>query len=255
MPFAAGIYYQFFEGGVEGQRPPLVLLHGAGGTHLSWAAEIRHLAETRLYALDLPGHGKSNGRGLQSISAYGEAVLGWMAACGLHRAVLVGHSMGAAIALTLALEAPQHILGLGLVGAGARLRVAPALLEAASDPATYATALDLLAGGIFSPKTSPRLVELVQKRMAETRPSVFYGDFLACNEFDLTEQLGQVSQPALIVCGEQDRMTPPRYARFLLDHLPNAALVMIAEAGHMVMLERPLDVADALQIFLKRLRF
>ena len=255
MPVAADIYYQLHEGGAEGQHPPIVLLHGAAGSHLSWPSEVRRLPGTRVYALDLPGHGKSTGRGLQSVSAYGQVVLEWLAASGLHSTILVGHSMGAAIALHLALENPRQILGLGLVGAGARLRVAPALLQAAANAATFPQALEMLAGALFSPQTTSRLVEQVQKRMAETRPSVFYGDFMACNDFNLLDRVAEIAQPALVLCGQEDRMTPPHYAQFLRDRMEHASLVVLPGAGHMVMLERPLEMANALQAFLRGLDF
>ena len=124
MPVAAEIYYSIHADSSGDQRPPVVLIHGAGGTHLFWPSEVRRLAGYRVYSLDLPGHGKSGGRGLQTISAYRQAVCAWLEAVGLHSAVFVGHSMGSAIALTLALDDPEHVLGLGLIGASARLRVA-----------------------------------------------------------------------------------------------------------------------------------
>lgn len=94
MPFAADIYYHVYQ---EGEYLPVVLIHGAGGTHLHWPPEIRRLRGFRIYALDLPGHGKSKGRGLQTITAYAQAVYEWVGAVGLHKAFFVGHSMGAEI--------------------------------------------------------------------------------------------------------------------------------------------------------------
>jgi pimeloyl-ACP methyl ester carboxylesterase len=84
MPIAGGLYYFAF----PGDNPPVVLIHGAGGTHLHWPAEIRRLPGRYVLAVDLPGHGKSIGCGLQTISAYTEAVLHWLEAVGLSRAVL-----------------------------------------------------------------------------------------------------------------------------------------------------------------------
>ena len=74
--------------------------------------------------------------------------------------------------------------------------------------------------------------------MSETRPSVLLGDFLACNEFDETTRLSQIYQPVLVLTGEDDKMTPPRYAQFLADKLPHAELKIVPDAGHMLMLER-----------------
>ena len=255
MPVAADLYYHIYEGSEEGRRPPVVLIHGAGGTHLHWPSDVRRLPGFRVLALDLPGHGKSEGRGQQSIQAYSNAVLEWMPAVGMHRAVFVGHSMGGAVALSLALDHGEHVLGLGLVGTGARLRVAPQLVESAASPTTFLSAIDSIISLSFSPQASERLLELASQRMTETRPSVLHGDFLACDAFDEMERIAQIQQPALVVCGVDDRMTPVRYAQFLADSIPNAALQTVPDAGHMVMLEQPQAVAEALNGFLGKIAY
>ena len=251
MPVVEDIYYHLFEGSEIGQKPPVILLHGAGGNHLYWPSEVRRLPGYRIYAIDLPGHGKSAGRGWQSIAAYTQVVLDWMGAVGLHGAIFVGHSMGSAIALSLALEHAEHVMGLGLVGAGARLRVAAALLESAANPTTFHHAVENVVAWSFSPAASDQLIKLATARMAETRPSVLHGDFLACDGFDVIRRLEEIHCPTLVLCGEDDRMTKPRYSRFLADNIPNARLQLIPAAGHMVMLEQPQAVAAALANFLE----
>lgn len=250
MPVTSEIYYHLYEGSPEGQRPPVVLLHGAGGNHLFWPSELRRLAGYRIYALDLQGHGKSAGRGLQSIEAYASAVRDWLAEIGLHSAVIVGHSMGSAIALSMALEHPEHVLGLGLFGAAARLRVAADLLDNASNATTLQNAVTMIVSRSFSPSAPPAFVTLAGQRFAETRASVLYGDLLACDAFDVSDQLGKVTSPALVVVGAEDQMTPARHAHLLAASLPVATLKVIPDAGHMVMLEKPGEAASALTEFL-----
>jgi len=121
MPFAAGIHYFVREEG-DVFRPPVILIHGAGGNHLYWPPELRRLAGFRVLALDLPGHGKSSGVGLQSIRDYASSLMTYMDAVGLSRAVIVGHSMGGAIALTLCLDHAERVAGLGLIATGALAR-------------------------------------------------------------------------------------------------------------------------------------
>ncbi len=250
MPIESEIYYHLYQDTKDTYAPAVVLIHGAGGTHLYWPSELRRLAGFQVYALDLPGHGKSSGRGMQSIPAYRDVILEWMGAIGLQKAVFVGHSMGSAIALSMALEAPHQVSGLGLLGAGARLRVAPEILENAGQPSTFQSAVQFVIQSSFSPKTSPEFIELARLRMSETRPSVLLGDFQACNEFDETTRLSQIYQPVLVLIGEDDKMTPPRYAQFLADKLPHAELRLVPDAGHMLMLERPQEVAQLLREFL-----
>lgn len=249
MPSTADIYYHFHEGGREGLTPPVVLIHGAGGTHLYWPPEIRRLPGYHVYAPDLPGHGNSGGRGMQSINAYTQALVSWLDALDLHSSVLIGHSMGSAMALSLALDHPRRVLGLGLIGAGARLRVSPELLEQTSNQTTFANGVAMIICRSFSPQAPERLVDLATRRMAETRASVLYSDFLACDEFDVRDRLAELRQPALVLCGADDQMTPVRHAQFLASAINNAVLNIVPNAGHMVMLEQPLVVASAISDF------
>jgi pimeloyl-ACP methyl ester carboxylesterase len=248
MPFAAGIHYSFHGG--DTFKPPVILVHGAGGNHLYWPPEIRRLGDRRIFALDLPGHGKSGGVGLQSIPDYARSVVDFMDAAGLWRAVIVGHSMGGAIALTMGLDHAERAAGLGLVASGARLRVAPPVLSNTANAATFPLAVQIINEWAFAPQTDPRLKALAARRMAETRPAVLHGDLLACDAFDIMGRLGEIRVPALVLCGTEDKLTPPNYSKTLAAQIPGAALQTVDGAGHMVMLEEPRRVAGALEVFL-----
>lgn len=251
MPVALDLYYHSYLGG-DLDAPPVVLLHGAGGNHLYWPPEVRRLAGHRVFALDLPGHGKSEGRGQQSVSAYAWQVLDWLQGLGMSEAIFIGHSLGSAIALTLAVMFPEHVTGLGLLGSGARLKVHPDILTDSANPTTFHKAVDRIIAAAFSQSADPRLVELAAKRMAETRPSVLHGDFAACNDFDLLERVDEISQPTLVLCGSDDQLTPLRNSQFLAGAIPSASLEVIPDAGHMVMLEKPKEVVIALEKFLAK---
>jgi pimeloyl-ACP methyl ester carboxylesterase len=249
MPVSGGIYYHAYQGGSQA-APAVLLIHGAGGNHLYWPSEIRRLPGARIYALDLPGHGKSSGRGHQSIEAYSQALVDWMSTAEIGRAVVVGHSMGSAIALSMALTHPELVLGLGLLGASARLRVNPEILSDSAGSTTYHKAIEALLRFGFSSFADPRLVELAGKRMLENRHSVLHGDLMACDAFDVIDRVSQIKQPAFVLCGAEDLLTPVRYSQFLAGVLSNSRLSVIPEAGHMVMLEKPQEVAGALANFL-----
>ena len=205
--------------------------------------------------MDLPGHGKSEGVGRQVIAEYAADIIAFMDALKLRAAVIVGHSMGSAIALTLAIQHPRRVLGLGLIGSGARLRVAPALLESAANPATFASAVQMVTDFSYGPQADPRLKELGNQQMAETRPPVLYGDFLACDEFNVSDELPRLKIPTLVLVGKEDRMTPLKYSQALADGIPNARLQVIPDAGHMLMLEQPAEVASALAGFLSAIPY
>ncbi len=230
-------------------RPPVVLVHGAGGTHLHWPPQVRRLAGARVLALDLPGHGQSAAadaatQAASSIEVKASAVLAVLDALGIARAVVVGHSMGGAIALALALARPERVAGLGLVGTGARLRVAPEILDGLTRD--FAGTVAAIVERMFGPQAPERLKALALKRMLEVDARVLRADWDACNAFDVRERLGEIAAPCLVVTGSADVMTPEKYARFLAESLPAARLHVEAGAGHMVMLERPEAVAQVL---------
>lgn len=255
MPVAAGIYYhQYLD--EPGPNLPVVLLHGAGGIHLSWPPEVRRMKRAQVYALDLPGHGRSNqSGGLQDISNHARAVVEWVHAIDLPAAVFVGHSMGGAIALTLALDFSEHVAGLGLVATAANLPVNPSLLDDAFHPITFQKAIANIVEWSFSSQASKRLVELVYQRMLETRPSVLYSDLRACDRFDVRERVKLIEKPTVIICGSDDRMTPLRNSQFLSVTIPRSSIKVINGAGHMVMLEQPAAVTQSLVEFIHSLAF
>jgi len=254
MPLKADIYYRHSNEG-ENESAPVILIHGAGGTHLHWPAQIRRLPGHHVYAVDLPGHGKSDGRGNQTIESYCQSILRWMETNNIYRGVIVGHSMGGAIALNMALEHPERVIALGLIGSGARLRVAPVILENSSSATTFPVAVKAIMERAFSHHTDPRLRELASQKMETTRPSVLHGDFLACNTFDVMENIPAIRFPTLVICGQDDQLTPVRYSQFLADQIPKAQARVIPEAGHMVMLEQPQVVANELSAFLATLTY
>jgi pimeloyl-ACP methyl ester carboxylesterase len=182
-------------------------------------------------------------------------VLEWLRAVGLHRAAFIGHSMGGAIALDLAFQYPENVLALGLFSTGTRLPIPPEILTDAASLTTYRKVSEALSRLAFSPSADAHLVELVVQRMTETRQSVMHGDLLACSDFDATAGIERIRHPTLVLCGSDDRMTPLRYSQFLADIIPSGRLVVIPQAGHMVMLERPQAVADALAVFLSGISY
>jgi pimeloyl-ACP methyl ester carboxylesterase len=233
---------------VPAEKAPVLFVHGAGGTHRYWLYQVRDLPRSCSYALDLPGHGGSEGPGRSSIPAYGDWLVSFLDAVELERAVLVGHSMGGGIALDVALRYPARVAGLGLIATGARLRVAPAILAGIRQD--LQAIIRLIGDWAYGPEAPPELVDLGRRQMAETPAQVLYDDMAACDAFDVMERLPEIAAPTLVIVGTQDRMTPPKYAVHLRDNIAGAALHLVEGAGHMVMLENPPAVAQALQTFL-----
>jgi len=172
----------------------------------------------------------------------------FLRAAGAAPAVLVGHSMGGAIAQAVALAQPDALRGLALVGTGARLRVHPKIFEALRrDPAEAAR---MLVEWGFGPAAPQALRADGARDLLRCPPEVIEGDFRACDAFEVMAEVGRIRLPTLVVCGEQDVLTPPKYARFLHHQIPGSRLALVPDAGHYVMREQPAAVNAALAEFL-----
>ena len=246
------LHFSEHRDGLQQQRIPLVLVHGAGMNMMSWPPGLRRLPNYDVYALDLPGHGRSQGPGRDSISAYVEVLSAWATAMQLPTFVLAGHSMGGAIALQFALRHPKRLAGLVLAATDARLRVAPAILaNVRTEPSQVAAQL---VEWVHGPRASQEQKRQYLRHLQAIDLDVFYGDWLACNAFDVREQLPGCQMPTLILAGTLDVMTPPRSASYLAEHIAGADLTWFEGAGHMLMLEQPEPVIGALVGFMDRLR-
>jgi pimeloyl-ACP methyl ester carboxylesterase len=254
MPQAAGLYY-FSNEGDDWSRPAIILLHGEGGNHLDWPPELRRLPNQRIYAPDLPGHGKSEGIGRQSIADYAACILEFMDQLKLRKAMFVGHSMGGAIALQMALHHSRRTLGIAVINAGSSLRISTELLHNTASMATVPLAIKAIGELAFGAQSDPRLKDMALKHMHQIRCSVLHSDFLACDSFDITNELGHVKTPTLIVSGTEDRVVPPHNLQHMHQKIKNSLLHSIDGAGHMVMLESPLLVANVLEFFFAQIQY
>ncbi len=252
MPKAAGIYYSLFSKGSHEQKP-VVLIHGAGSSRLSWPAELRRISGHTVYALDLPGHGASAGVGYQSVAGYCEALIAFMAELGMYQAIFTGHSLGGAIALNLAIDFPQHVAGLALISSGAFFNLPPNLLDYLSNPASASAALQTIHALSLSPQTSPALAARSLEALKSTRPSILYNDWTACAQFDLRNRMTEISVPVYIACGREDRFVPPSQSRYLAENIPEAHLDTLSGAGHLVMLEQPAAIASGFSAYLEKI--
>lgn len=242
----------YFVHKVENKKyPPVILIHGAGGFHLSWPPGIRRIPDRNIFALDLNGHGKSKGNGRVSINEHANDVLQFMDALNLKSAVFAGHSMGGAVALSIAIQQPSCVNGLILVGTGAKLGVSPALLEASSRVETFPAAVEMVIENSFSHYADSRIKELTKQQMLRTNPHTLHADFLACHSFNVLDSISYISTPTLVVCGMEDQMTPVKFSKTLHDRIPNSKMELIPNAGHMLMLEKPRQMLQLVADFLK----
>ncbi|HZC05558.1 MAG TPA: alpha/beta hydrolase [Ktedonobacterales bacterium] len=228
----------------------LVFVHGSGDSASVWEPLIALLPEYSTVALDLPGHGalaNEPGPPTMSVTDYAAYVGNAITRRGLERPTVIGHSLGGAVAMRLALDSPEQVGRLGLVGTGARLRVAPAFLAAAREAG--ASGVPIITQASFAAQHSAE-AEAFHARRTPTAPGALFRDLSACDSFDVMEDVGHISQPTLIIVGESDRMTPPKFSEYLAARVPTSTLAVIPDAGHYAQVEQPQRVADALRAWL-----
>lgn len=211
-----------------------------------WRLQLLHFKGG--LAVELPGH--PSGPGCRTIEDYASSVEEHIKKKAVKDPVLVGHSMGGAIAITLALR-NSDLVGLVLVGTGARLRADPKILTGINE--NYEEVSKLIGTWSVSPSSDPVIAERIAEDLLKVKPEVAYGDFIACDRFDRMNDVQRITCKTLIVVGADDRMTPVKYSQYLHEKIVNSRLVVIPDAGHSVMLEKHRAFNDAVEVFLDSL--
>lgn len=216
----------------------LVFIHGTGGDREDWREQLAGLSShATVIAFELPGHGASDPPGETTVQAYADWVVDFISAMALKKVFLLGCSLGSAIAQLIALSPKPWLVGIGLVGAGARLRVHPAILEGLQK--APGKSLAMLADYCLSPATRGPVRDQMGQKFLHADPQLIHGDLFACDNFDVIKEIQSVRMPTWIIVGQDDKLTPPKYADFLHAAINGSRLDVVPDAGHLVMMEKP----------------
>ncbi|MDP3286262.1 MAG: alpha/beta fold hydrolase [Desulfobacterales bacterium] len=233
------------------EKPTIVFIHGSGGSSVLWEKQVDELkTHVNTIALDLPGHGRSSGPGTDSVAEYCGVVADFIETLEIPRPVPCGLSIGGAIVLQLILEHKARYKAAILVNTGARLRVMPAILETIKKD--YERYLSTIPAFAASEKTDPRKLSSLMADTAKCNPETAFGDFKACDRFDVIDKLSAIIAPVLILTAEDDKLTPPKFGVYMKEHIRNASMVNIKDAGHLSPLEQPEAFNKVVTDFLKQ---
>ena len=248
---------------IDGDEPAVVLVHGAGGDRTVWQLQTRWIAHHgyRAAAVDLPGHGGSDGPVLSSITEMGAWLADVTEALGLAPAHLVGHSMGTFVVLEAAAQRPEVARSLVLLGTAGAMPVHPALQSAADadDPiagrliTSWGIGSRAHTGGHASP--GMWLIGGNTSLLDRAPPGVLAGDLAACNAYDGAEAAAsRVQCPVTLVLGREDKMTPNRAAAPMIEAFGEgrATTVYLDRVGHFLQIESPIPVRNAIAAALAR---
>ncbi len=239
--------YYYYERGDKDSDFTLLFIHGASSSSDVWMDEITSLSNCRSIMLDLPGHGRSASPGRRTVAHYAAAVEDFIHSLMLERPILVGHSMGSAIALAIAHRGLVPLRGLILMGASARMPVgAPILSGALTDLEKVATFV-AEHGAIH---ITEEWRDAIYRQVMATGGTTTYGDYLACNRFDLRPHLPSIDARALLIAGRLDDLTPLRFSESTAAAMPHAHISILEDTGHYAMIERPQAVRQIIMEFL-----
>lgn len=229
------VFYEASGSAEEG--PTLLFLHESGGSGATWQAQLTGLAvQARAIAMDLPGHGRSEGQGADSIAGYRQAVLEFLDALAIRwPVVLAGVCLGAAVAVDVALHAPDRVHGLILAGVSDGGRACDRTLAAVA----RGEAPEAFVHGLFSSRAADRTVGEHAKRWRLSSPLVRHGDLMALATYDLPEALRQVHVPTLLVAGGEDQRATVQWAQTMAEEMSDACMIEVGQAGCLSMVEQP----------------
>ncbi len=227
----------------------MIFVHGSGFTCLFWHYQTSYFEDSE--AISLPGH--PQGKPCTSVTEYTDWMRGYVREMDYKGVILVGHSLGGAIALDYGLRYAGDLKALILIGTGARLRVHPDFLacceEGTRDIGMWMEAWEP-AYDLVLPELKTRLFE---ERML-VGPGVQLNDLLCCDRFDVIADMHRIQLPTLVICGSEDQMTPVKYSQFLASKIKGAKQVVIEGGTHLVPAEKPAEVNQAIEEFLGSLR-
>ncbi|MCW0232383.1 MAG: alpha/beta hydrolase [Ferrovibrio sp.] len=243
----------------DAAKPTVVFIHGNACDHTSWAMQTRWFAYHgySVLAVDLPGNGRSEGPMLESVEAFADWMPQLLDAAGVQQATLVGHSMGALIALETALRHPSRVSRISLLGFAFPMAVNPEL-QALADSGAY-TVVELMNDWMIAKRNqigsnrvpgshllngSIRLIDRAPRHCLAL-------GFRLCNAYQNGKQaVAAITAPVQILAGERDQMTPLRAARGWAKEFRNGRIDVLPGCGHMMMGERPDETLDALKSFI-----
>jgi len=241
------------------EQPSVVFIHGNGLDHSVWLLQSRYFSHhgRNVLAVDMPGHGRSGGAPLESITDMADWIVDMLDAAGVDKAMVVGHSMGSLVAMETAARHPDRVSKLALIATASPMPVSDPLLNAARE--NKHDAFDMInlwghsqygqmggnqAPGMWMSGSAIRLLE-------RSGPGVLFAGLNACNEYKHgMESAAKVQCPTLLVLGSLDVMTPARVARKLEQVIPDVRSEVLNNCGHLIMAEKPNQLLDLLVDFL-----
>jgi pimeloyl-ACP methyl ester carboxylesterase len=238
MPFCTDLYYRIYEEGKNNHACPVILLHGAAGSHSAWPGEIRRIPGWQVIALDLPGHGKSTGAACRSLNGLVNRLYRFIREMGLHQVIMVGYSLGGALALDFSSKHPKFVKGLVILACGSSFYLPSDLLDAFRNPAKRNQAIEIFNRLAFDAGTAQPLRRTILNPLAKVRTGNIMSDLSIGAHFKVKGDYQNIECPVGLIGGKSDQIATLLAVRQLFHFLPKASLQILPGCGHMLIYEK-----------------
>jgi len=252
MPFCADLFYRSYTGESEGFVFPVILLHGAGGSLMGWPSNLRRLPGQRIFALDLPGHGHSAAPACRTMRCLVRRLHQFVSGMGFYHVVLIGYSLGGAVALSYASAYPEQVAGLITISCGDQFEMPQELLGKLRKPADTRKAVEIFNKAAFHPAFPQAERRAILAPISKIDSDVLLADFSNAADFCFSAQLTMLKFPALFISGSNDQITPPASLRRLSRYFEKSSVMVIEHAAHMVIYEKNEELRYIVSKFLAK---
>jgi len=236
---------------IDKSRPTLLFVHGAGQRSYGWRFQegpFKNHSDFNYIALDLPGRAGSEGDVYKTVTDYKDFLLDFIEELKLENIIMIGHSMGGAIAMLIAIENPELLKAIVLIATSPKLAVAQQTLDKVRE--NYDEFCEISPTRAFAEESPKELKDEYREGLIDTGSDVCYADLIACNEFDITDEVNKIKVPTLIISADKDIMTPWKNGEYLHQQIYGSEFQLIKDSGHFVMQEKAQETNSILSQFL-----
>jgi pimeloyl-ACP methyl ester carboxylesterase len=241
--------------GISNNKDTIVLLHGSGLSHIVWSLTEQYLSNQNynIVAIDLPGHGNSEGKSLKSIEEISEWLEKAFIELNISKITIIGHSQGCLEALEYYFKYSKRVKSLIFVGGSYRMPVNQELIDLAENGDNQAVKLMMK----WSYKNFKKFIggNPVEKIINSPRDirEILAIDLVACNNYkNGSEALKSINCPTLLIFGELDKMVSLEKGKKFAELIPNSKTHTIKDCGHMIMFEKAFEMREKIYEFLKK---
>lgn len=243
-------FYRFSKRGAD-KEPAVICIHGSGADSVVWSYQLSRLSRYfNLIVPDLPGHGRSQGKPLETAEFYAHWLKSFADRLGLESFFLMGHSFGGAVIQEFARHYPGKVLGMVLAGTGTRFRFSKIYAELHNRGLTLSNTANIKE--IISAFNLPETFFPNYEALKNMSSPALHSDLLAAGRFDSTDWISSLNIPSLVLWGENDQITPKALPFNLSEQLPKAQFKVIRNSGHVIMIDARDEFNSAVKLFIEQ---